>query len=1253
MSETNKNINYGNIHAGGNVHIGDVYLFHEGKAQPTLLFLRIEKSGDTHQASLFVKAGDSINIAPVLREPVTLNISQDLFQQASEFQNLFRSGGDQFRNAGRAQEGVQHREDLLAEALHRTFFASDIGDACAYFIDLLENRKIKELLLVVSSEEEAVRNLPWEMALAQLFAPKSLQARNHLMVNSFGFVRTTQASLQAFELSLDAKAASPLKLLFITALPENQTEGSKMLQIEHEQRKLIEAIGGLEATGDQRPKIVIEFLDNASLAEIDEALTARSHDILHISGHGAYVQEVNQGILHLENEDGDEQQVSGAELAAMLRRHTCLRLLLLSACETAVAGQGTAEALAAAGIPAVLAMRFAVTDRAATMFTSAFYEQLAKGATLNHALAHGREILWQDVQQRRQIPAQSQLAEWFTPVVYQNQYIGAFAQPQQYREDIFRNFYPKSNLVKTGHTKLIGEGFIGRKRYLIQLRQSFKQGQAVCLHGLGGLGKTTLAEAFADNYRKRFGHELLVFRGGLQISEAIMLERIFAQWQSSVQPDAFFAKELKDALDSPQLQPLQKLDLLIANCLANRKIMLIFDNFEDVQTGEAGSLSQAIGDENLSAFLLRLLQQAPPNCHLLFTTRYKITDFEGQLRHLPLDKMSYAEQWRHLNFSDTLRRIPMTEREAVHRRLDGHPRAFEFLEGLLRKDVNFDWGKLDASVGDVEARIFENLLLERIDAQLSAEQRHSFEAASVFFSRSPLAALAAATGEAEDTLREHLNALRDWSLCFFDEKAGTFEVHALTREWLRRQERLSEEARKALAHKAGAFFRDQPTWAAEELAIAYFELAEAWEDFAGASFRLQNHFQLCGFYQKAWALNQMVLEKGVEERSKALALFNCGAILKLFGQYKDALVFYEQSLEIYQKLGDRESEGRTLNNISQIYQARGEYHTALTYLQDSLKIAQEVSNRKEEGTTLNNISQIYQARGEYHTALIYLEDSLKISQEVSDRKVESATLNNMGQIYGVQGDYERSLQYLEDSLKISQEIGNRQGEGTTLNNLVTIAHAHGDYAMGLRYLGLSLKISQEIGDRQVEGATLNNIGQIYGAQGDYMAALRYLEDSLKIRQEIGDRSGEGMTLNNIGLIYDARGDYESALGYLEDSLKISQEIGDRRVEGATLNNISQIYDAQGDYKMALRYLEGSLKIRQEIGDISGKATTLANIGALLFKQGKLEEAVPLLVQAHGAFTQIGSPNAQKVEGWLNDVIEQIGEARFKELLEAL
>jgi len=82
----------------------------------------------------------------------------------------------------------------------------------------------------------------------------------------------------------------------------------------------------------------------------------------------------------------------------------------------------------------------------------------------------------------------------------------------------------------------------------------------------------------------------------------------------------------------------------------------------------------------------------------------------------------------------------------------------------------------------------------------------------------------------------------------------------------------------------------------------------------------------------------------------------------------------------------------------------------------------------------------------------------------------------------------------------------------------------------------------------------------------------------------------------------------------------------------------------------LSYLEQSLKIRQEIGDIVGMAVVLHNMGTMLHEQKELAAATPYLIQAYNVFNKIGSPNAKVTEGYLADIVEQIGEDRFKEIL---
>ncbi len=986
-----KNINYGTITAGGNVHIGDITYVLERDFPHSILFLRIDKGADGYDAMLSVKGPDDAPV-PLLKQQVRLPVVADLFEQVDDFQSLRRGAGPAMRVKGLHRPSEQALESSLPAAIYQSFFAGDIGAVCTDFLELLQSAKIRDLLLVISTDDEAAQNLPWEMVLPLLNAGGGYA----LPRDNFGLVRSREKTVQRFNRQGPTASAAPIKLLFIPALPENLSERGKMLEIEDEQRKIIAAVSGLEATGTSQPKLVMEILDCANLVEITEALEKRSHDIVHISGHGAYIEALKEGILCMEDEDGNEHEVPGKALGQALRTFSSIKLLVLSACETAVGGSdgSTAEQLAAVGLRAVLAMRFSVTDAGARLFTETLYKRLAYGDALTKAMHDARLSLWADVQQRRANAPQVAIpAEWFTPVLYQNQVMGPLVTKGDYSTETFDRFYPTLDFIRGKHTRLIGEGFIGRKRLLIQLRQCFAQHRAVCLHGLGGLGKTTTAEAFAELYRKRYGHSVEIFRNGPNIQEAVILNRIFEKWKSRTKPDDFTAQNLLAQLEDPNPNTTieTKLDALIANCLKGQRTILIFDNFEDVQTATDGTQQQTIAADGLRAFLRYLLDNAPAGCQMLFTTRYRIADLTDLVTHLPVDKMTYAEQYRYLNFSDTLRRLPPAERTIVDRRIDGHPRALEFLEGLLRKDRRFALTDFDKTVGQVETDIFANLLLARLLTQLSETETTVFLTASVFFSRTPVAALSAVLNTPADELAPVLTALRNWSLCFWDEATQTVEVHALTRAWLRTQNQPDPNAFTTISQQTGAYFRDQPTWDDEVLAMDYFEQAESWDDYATAAFRLTSHYRTIGLYPTAKVLNEQVLAKDISPKINARASNGLGMSAFNIGDYETALTYLQQSLRIQQEIGDRSGEGTTLNNISQIYDARGDYETALTHLQQSLRIRQEIGDKIGKGTTLHNIGTLHFEQFEdVEQAISLLWSAYTIFQQIGSPMAETS-----------------------------------------------------------------------------------------------------------------------------------------------------------------------------------------------------------------------------------------------------------------------
>ena len=197
----------------------------------------------------------------------------------------------------------------------------------------------------------------------------------------------------------------PLRILVMAASPTD----FELLDAVAEWDKIRQALDGLQQAG----RVQLDRVPAGTLADLRRALMASQYHVFHFIGHGVYDPEAQDGLLALEGPGGRAHFVSGTDLGAMLHDHKSLRLAVLNSCEGARGGlrdpySGTAQSLIYQGIPAVVAMQFEITDRAAIAFAHSLYETVANGYPLDAAMAAARHSVRDDANP----------LEWATPVLY-------------------------------------------------------------------------------------------------------------------------------------------------------------------------------------------------------------------------------------------------------------------------------------------------------------------------------------------------------------------------------------------------------------------------------------------------------------------------------------------------------------------------------------------------------------------------------------------------------------------------------------------------------------------------------------------------------------------------------------------------------------------------------------------------------------------------------------------------------------------
>ncbi len=253
-----------------------------------------------------------------------------------------------------------------------------------------------DVRIVLNVRPPELARLPWETCWDD--------ATQTYLSLRFPMVRSSAVSAPVRTL----KVSPPLRVLCMVASPR----GLPRLDAEAEQARMEDGLADLVAAD----LIRLTWLRGGSWRELQRAVRTGQYHVFHFIGHGDYDVEADTGVLQLCDDGGDPYPLPGDDLRDLLARTSQLRLVLLNACSSAQSSKrdafsSTAATLVRDGVPAVVAMQFPITDRAALEFSRSFYAALADGSRVDDAVRDARNAVKH---------GQEGSLEWAVPVLYLN-----------------------------------------------------------------------------------------------------------------------------------------------------------------------------------------------------------------------------------------------------------------------------------------------------------------------------------------------------------------------------------------------------------------------------------------------------------------------------------------------------------------------------------------------------------------------------------------------------------------------------------------------------------------------------------------------------------------------------------------------------------------------------------------------------------------------------------------------------------------
>jgi tetratricopeptide (TPR) repeat protein len=734
--------------------------------------------------------------------------------------------------------------------------------------------------------------------------------------------------------------------------------------------------------------------------------------------------------------------------------------------------------------------------------------------------------------------------------------------------------------------------FKGRDAELAELEQLLlDNNRTVCLvaTGIGGIGKTTLAEEFVATRAPALFPAGTAWLDGAQLAgELARVSRRFG-WAQDREPT-----------------PEQAIGWL-GRELHTKPILLVVDNF-DPEHGDPEHVPSPHGQ-----------------CRTLVTSRARDVHLRLNARRLELGLWTLEVCHEYLReLCPHLARVPDAEVDALAEFVGRLPLGIRLLVSLLTRRQSLRVPEILKLLREQALDALDKYENDRGIAatfrvsydDLPDSNRRVLQALSVCAkqTRAEIVAAVAGLDDAGELLDDlHARGLAEftpeaeapWGLhdvvrMFVLAQPGREEFEVAHTAWMRAH---LQEHSEATAWESFATGIDEARRAFERLLAA--ELGEAIAIYQP----LEAHLRDAGRYPESISLSELLLGVApVDSGVSSIARNNLGLCYEAQGDIPKAIDAHERSLAISERSGNRQGQAASLGNLGTCYRTKGDISKAIDFHERALAINELLGISESQANQLVNLGSCYLTRGDVPKAIDFFERALAIDKQISSPVDQAAAFGNLGLCYKIQGDISKAIDFHERSLAIHEQFGRPEGQAAALGNLGGCYQVQGDVSKAIKFFERSLAIYEKIGSLEGQAIQLGNLGNCYETQGDTPTAIDFLERALAIDEQRGSLEGQATQLGNLGVCYKGQGDVSKAIELFERSLALSEQLGSLEAQAIALGNLGVCCERQGDIVRAADFFQRSLVANEQLGSLEGQAIQLGNLGNFVAKYGDPAQA---------------------------------------------
>ncbi|UCH88940.1 MAG: tetratricopeptide repeat protein [Thermoplasmata archaeon] len=610
--------------------------------------------------------------------------------------------------------------------------------------------------------------------------------------------------------------------------------------------------------------------------------------------------------------------------------------------------------------------------------------------------------------------------------------------------------------------------FIGREDELNELK-SWMDGpdhKVIVVHGIAGMGKTTLAVKIMDEYRVQ---KHIVWYSFHQWDTLRYFVRNLASFIAQLG-----RRELQRYIDSETIMDMNIVGEMIETALSDQNVLIVIDDLHKAR------------DEILPIFslLIEILERLDKTKLLIFSRHIvpfydrrhvKVKKLVGELHLQGLTKKAAKELLKHRGMEDA-------NVDSVYKLTAGHPLSIELLE------------QSGESPGAAAVEDLNKYIQEEIFSKVSEFEKRLLAYASVYRYGVPKDILLEEAEGGFETLKD-LTART-----LLETRDGIYSVHDLIREFFYETQPLS--IRKMYHRKAAQYYLEKIHELVEVVPVSNKVNLQMDLQQSPDSFVPEARIQILAGKEDS-ELGLTIIE-GLYHLIYSERFPEAGVLAAQHGERLLAMDRGEELKELLEELPEGELEGQIRAIIqliiSEIYNQHRDFESAreryIKALESFRLVHGESTDPGRMALIHRRLGFIYERSNDWEAAKTHHKKSLELAEKANDALAISDAYGALGWLYWSLGEHERADEYYDKCIGMADSIADMPGKAKVYLGICMALAKKGELEEALKYYENCLDILERNED-------IFKLARSYEGMGDHY--LRSIFSHFLQREEEEDK----------------------------------------------------------------------------------------------------------------------------------------------------